>query len=71
MAGVEVQANEISTAMRGFPLKSAPGYLDIPLIVLLGLIPPAVSARRPPIVPVRFRSFYRRETLKPCPLRAT
>src|SRR5207247_9385628 len=52
MAGVEVQANEISTAMRAFPLKSAPGYLNVALIVLLGLISPAGSARRSPIVAV-------------------
>src|SRR6185437_3067454 len=52
MAGVEIQANEISTAVRAFPLKSAPGYVNVALIVLLGLISPAVSARRPPIVAV-------------------
>jgi adenylate cyclase len=52
MAGVEVQANEISTAIRAFPLKSAPSYLNVTLIVLLGLIAPAVSVRRPPIVAV-------------------
>ena len=52
MAGVEVQANEISTAIRAFPLKSAPGYLNVALIVLLGLISPAVSVRRSPIVAV-------------------
>jgi adenylate cyclase len=50
MAGLEVQANEISTALRGFPLKSAPGYLNVLLIALLGLIPPAVSLRRSPAV---------------------
>lgn len=50
MAGLEVQANEISTALRGFPLKNAPGYLNVLLITLLGLIPPAVSLRRSPAV---------------------
>jgi adenylate cyclase len=50
MAGLEVQANEVSTALRGFPLKGAPGYVDVLLIVLLGLIAPAVSMRRPPVV---------------------
>jgi adenylate cyclase len=50
MAGLEVQANEVSTALRGFPLKGAPGYLDVLLIVLLGLIAPAVSLRRTPLV---------------------
>lgn len=52
MAGLEVQANEISTALRGFPLKSAPGYVDVLLIVLLGLIAPAVSLRRSPGVAI-------------------
>jgi adenylate cyclase len=52
MAGVEIQANEISTAIRAFPLKSAPGYVNVALIVLLGLISPAVSLRRSPIVAV-------------------
>jgi adenylate cyclase len=50
MAGLEVQANEISTALRGFPLKGAPGYLDVLLIVLLGLIAPVLSLRRTPLV---------------------
>jgi adenylate cyclase len=50
MAGVEVQANEVSTALRGFPLRSAPGYLDILLIALLGLVAPVVSIRRSPLV---------------------
>jgi adenylate cyclase len=50
MAGLEVQANEISTALRGFPLKNAPGYVDVLLIVLLGLIAPVVSLRRSPLV---------------------
>ena len=49
MAGLEVQANEISTALRGFPLQSAPGGVNVLLIVLLGLVAPAVSLRRSPL----------------------
>jgi adenylate cyclase len=49
MSGLEVQANEVSTALRGFPLKGAPEYVDVLLIVLLGLIAPAVSVLRPPV----------------------
>ena len=50
MAGLEVQANEIATALHGFPLQSAPGLLNVLLIVLLGLVAPAVSLRRSPLV---------------------
>ena len=39
MAGPEIQANAISTALRGFPLRSAPGWFDIAAIVLFGLLP--------------------------------
>jgi adenylate cyclase len=50
MSGVEVQANEISTAIRDFPLKSAPEAVTVVLIVLMGLVAPLLSARRPPII---------------------
>jgi adenylate cyclase len=39
MPGAEVQANAIQTALRDFPLKSAPGWLNVLLIVLLGMLP--------------------------------
>ena len=39
MSGAEIQANAISTALRGFPLRSAPGWFDIAAIVLFGLLP--------------------------------
>ena len=39
MAGPEIQANAISTALRGFPLRSVPGWFDIAAIVLFGLLP--------------------------------
>ena len=49
MAGAEVQANAISTALRGFPLRSAPKPLSILLIVLLGLVAPLASIRLQPL----------------------
>jgi adenylate cyclase len=39
MSGAEIQANAISTALRGFPLRTVPGWLDIAAIVLFGLLP--------------------------------
>ena len=45
MAGVEIQANALSTVLRGFPLKDAPGGLDLALVVLLGLAVPLASLR--------------------------
>jgi len=49
MSGAEVQANAISTALRGFPLRSAPEGLDILLVVLLGLVAPLASIRFSPL----------------------
>jgi adenylate cyclase len=45
MPGPEVQANAIETALHGFPLKSAPQWLNVLLIVLFGLMAPALSLR--------------------------
>jgi adenylate cyclase len=45
MPGPEIQANAISTVLSGFPLSSAPGWVDIALIVLLGVAIPAASLR--------------------------
>jgi adenylate cyclase len=39
MSGAEIQANAISTALRGFPMQSVPGWFDIAAIVLFGLLP--------------------------------
>src|SRR5207244_8035216 len=39
MPGPEVQANAIWTALHGNPLRSAPGWLDLALLLLLGLLP--------------------------------
>lgn len=52
MAGPEVQANLIWTAMHGFPLKSAPAWLRALIIVLFGLIAPIACRWLSP-----FRSF--------------
>ena len=49
MAGAEVQANAISTALRGFPLQSAPLALNVLLVVLLGLVAPLASLRFAPL----------------------
>lgn len=45
MAGPEIQAQAIGTALRGFPLKDSPTGLDVALIVLFGLLAPAASLR--------------------------
>jgi adenylate cyclase len=49
MAGAEIQANAIDTVRRGFPLSSAPGALNIALIVVLGLAAPLASLRFSPL----------------------
>jgi adenylate cyclase len=43
MAGPEIQANSIATALADFPLQPAPGALNIGLIVLLGLVGPGFA----------------------------
>ncbi len=45
MPGPEIHANAIYTALRGFPLSSAPGWIDIVLIVLLGVAVPLAGLR--------------------------
>ena len=52
MAGAEIQANAVSTAMRGFPLRSASTLANVFLIVALGLIVPFVSLRGSPLITV-------------------
>jgi adenylate cyclase len=48
MPGVEVQANAITTVLRGLPLRSLGTGLGIALIVLMGLIAPLVGVRAGP-----------------------
>lgn len=45
MSGPEIQASAISTILRGFPLKNAPGWLDVLLIVALGMVVPVVNLK--------------------------
>ena len=48
MAGPEIQAAAIQTALDGFPLRAAPGWLDALLIVLLGSAGALATARLGP-----------------------
>ena len=43
MPGPEVQANAIATVLNGFPLSSVPGWVDVLLIVVLGVAVPLAS----------------------------
>jgi adenylate cyclase len=45
MPGPEIQANAINTVLRGFPLSSVPGWVNIVLIVLLGVAVPLAGLR--------------------------
>jgi adenylate cyclase len=43
MAGPEIHANAIQTARAGFPLRATPGWVDVALILVLGLCAPVTS----------------------------
>jgi response regulator RpfG family c-di-GMP phosphodiesterase len=45
MAGPELQANAIWTAIHGLPLRSAPPLVDLALVLLLALIPALLATR--------------------------
>jgi adenylate cyclase len=45
MPGAEIQANIIQTALRGWPLQSTPVWLNVLVIVLLGILPALASLR--------------------------
>jgi adenylate cyclase len=45
MPGPEIQANAISTILRGFPLQNSPGWLDVVLIIALGMAVPIANLR--------------------------
>lgn len=47
MSGPEIQASEIDTILRGFPLRDAPAWVDVVAICLLGLLPPLLGLRLP------------------------
>ncbi|MBV9197177.1 MAG: adenylate/guanylate cyclase domain-containing protein [Solirubrobacterales bacterium] len=52
MPGPEIQANAIDTVLRGFPLASVPGWIDIAVIVLLGIAVPVAALRVGPVVSI-------------------
>jgi adenylate cyclase len=52
MSGAEVEANAIDTVLRGFPLAVAPGWINVVLIVLLGVAVPLAALRVRPIVSI-------------------
>jgi adenylate cyclase len=52
MSGAEVQANAIDTVLRGFPISVAPGWINVLLIVLFGVIVPVAALRVRPIVSI-------------------
>jgi adenylate cyclase len=45
MAGPEVHANAITTTLAGFPLRSAPDWVDTALVILLGVLAPLAAIR--------------------------
>ena len=49
MSGPEIQANAIATVLDDFPLQSAPGALNVALIVLLGLVGPGIAIALGPL----------------------
>jgi adenylate cyclase len=49
MAGAEVEANAIETALRGFPLQSLPSSLDALLCFVLAFVAPAACLRLSPL----------------------
>jgi adenylate cyclase len=50
MAGPEIQANAIQTVLDEFPLQPAPGWLNIAVIVLLGVAAPLLAIRLSPLI---------------------
>ena len=49
MSGPEVQANAIASVLGDFPLKAAPGALNVGLILLLGLVGPVTAVALGPL----------------------
>ncbi len=45
ISGAEIQANAIHTVLQGFPLRSAPSWLDLLAIWILALAPPLLGLR--------------------------
>jgi adenylate cyclase len=49
MSGAEIQASAIDTVRRGNPIRDVPAWLDIALIVMLGMVAPVASLRFSPM----------------------
>jgi adenylate cyclase len=49
MYGVEIHANSISTLLRDFPLREAPGWVTVALILLFGAVGPLIAVRFGPL----------------------
>ena len=49
MPGPEIQANAVYTVLRNFPLRAAAGWVNVLLILLLGLTVPLVGMRARPL----------------------
>jgi adenylate cyclase len=47
--GPEIQAEAISTVLRGFPLNGTPGWLAVVLLLGFACLPPLLSLRMPPL----------------------
>jgi adenylate cyclase len=47
--GPEIQAEAISTILRGFPLHDSPGWLTLVLLLAFACVPPLLSVRLPPL----------------------
>ncbi len=45
MYGPEVQANAIDTVLRGFPLRPAPGWLNVVLVIVFAMATPLLALR--------------------------
>jgi adenylate cyclase len=52
MAGAEVEANAIDSVLRGFPISTVPGWVNVVLIVLFGVVVPIAALRVRPIVSI-------------------
>ena len=52
MPGPEVQANAIATVLNGFPLSSVPGWVNVVLIILLGVAVPLASVWVRPLISI-------------------
>jgi adenylate cyclase len=52
MPGPEIQANAINTVLNNFPLSAAAGWVNVVLIVLLGLTVPLVGMRARPLITI-------------------